>query len=147
MNLQAEMAVLSACNTGVGNFELDKGVISLHRAFTQAGVPTTVSSLWEAPDDATQKIMVEFYKQLKSGKTKGRALQLAKINYLKTTKNKELKAPFYWAGFVINGNNNPVMVDNSTFNTTNIVIFIAICILILLAIVFYKKQKWRQSSL
>ncbi|MDN3491911.1 CHAT domain-containing protein [Winogradskyella bathintestinalis] len=116
MNLKADMAVLSACNTGVGEFELDKGIVSLHRAFTQAGVPTTVSSLWSAPDNATQKIMVAFYKELKLGKTKAEALQLAKLNYLKTTDNPMLKTSFYWAGFVINGDNKAIMLPNSEIN-------------------------------
>ena len=108
MNLSADMAVLSACNTGVGNFEVDKGIVSLHRAFNQSGIPTTVSSLWEAPDVATQSIMVDFYKQLKLGKTKAQSLRTAKLNYLKNTKDNALKAPFYWAGFVINGTNDPI---------------------------------------
>jgi len=115
MNLKADMAVLSACNTGnVLNTDKNKGIVSLHRAFTQAGVPTTVASLWSAPDHATQKIMVEFYKQLKDGKTKAKALQLAKLNYLNTTDEALLKAPFYWAGFVLNGNDDAVITAKSS---------------------------------
>ena len=139
MNLKADMAVLSACNTGVGEFELDKGIISLHRAFTQAGVPTTVSSLWSAPDNATQKIMVQFYKELKLGKTKAEALQQAKLNYLKTTDNAMLKAPFYWAGFVINGDNKAIMLPSSE---TNYLLWLGLAAgaIVLLILLYFRKK-------
>lgn len=136
MNLKANMAVLSACNTG-NVLNADNGIVSLHRAFTQAGVPTTVASLWSAPDNATQEIMVEFYKELKAGKTKAKALQLAKLHYLKTTDDALLKAPFYWAGFVINGNNSAVITPKS--NITYIVWFL-IAFVIVLWIVFNKNR-------
>jgi CHAT domain-containing protein len=139
MNLKADMAVLSACKTGVGELDLDKGIISLHRAFTQAGVPTTVSSLWSAPDNATQKIMVQFYKELKLGKTKAEALQQAKLNYLKTTDNAMLKAPFYWAGFVINGDNKAIMLPSSE---TNYLLWLGLGagVIMLLIILYFRKK-------
>jgi len=137
MNLKADMAVLSACNTGnVLNTDKNKGIVSLHRAFTQAGVPTTVASLWSAPDNATQKIMVEFYKQLKDGKTKAKALQLAKLNYLKTTDDALLKAPFYWAGFVINGNNAAVITTKPS-----VMIWVLVALAVVVLIGFFLK-KW-----
>lgn len=141
MNLNASMAVLSACNTGTGVIDDTKGAISLHRAFTQAGVPTTVSSLWSAPDSATQQIMVNFYEELKSGKTKAKALQLAKLNYLENTKNAELRAPFYWAGFVINGNNNPVSVSNSSFDSITLWTILIAGLLIFIVFVIHRKNK------
>ena len=54
LNLNAKLAVLSACNTGVGNIKSGEGMVSLNRAFIYAGVPTTVSSLWSVPDIAIQ---------------------------------------------------------------------------------------------
>jgi len=50
MNLNADLAVLSACNTGAGNLEKGEGLINVSRAFTYAGVPSTVTSLWKVPD-------------------------------------------------------------------------------------------------
>lgn len=141
MDLKADMAVLSACNTGVGSFEIDKGVVSLHRAFTQAGVPTTVSSLWSAPDDATQKIMVEFYKNLKAGKNKSEALQQAKVNYLNTTQNASLKLPFYWAGFVVNGNNDPVMHTEDFFQSNVLWLVLAVIVLMVVIGIVYRRRK------
>jgi hypothetical protein len=48
--------------------------------------------------------MVYFYEFLKEGKSKSEALQKAKLRYLKTTKDESLKHPYYWSGFVLNGN-------------------------------------------
>ncbi|QHI35672.1 hypothetical protein IMCC3317_10180 [Kordia antarctica] len=144
MNLKADMAVLSACSTGDGVLDVKKGMISLHRAFTHAGVPTTVASLWEAPDTATQKIMVQFYKELKAGKTKAKALQLAKLQYLKTTDDANLKTPFYWAGFVINGTNNPITFLSSE---TNYVVWIVLGIgIVLLFLIWFRKRNKKATK-
>lgn len=103
-SLDADMAVLSACDTGSGFYENGEGVISLSRAFSYAGVPSTVVSLWKVDDDATAKIMAYFYGHLKKGETKDEALKNAKLDYLKSTDDELLKHPYYWSGFVISGN-------------------------------------------
>lgn len=111
MDLKANLAVLSACNTGNG-IDTGRGIVSMHRAFTYAGVPTTVASLWEVPDHATQQIMVLFYKELKTGVSKAEALRNAKKQYLSQIEDAHLSAPFYWAGFVLNGDNTPIVFSN-----------------------------------
>jgi len=58
--LQADLVVLSACDTGRGDIT-GKGVIGLSRAFMASGVPTLVVSLWKVPDEQTVKLMTEFY--------------------------------------------------------------------------------------
>lgn len=113
LKIPADLAVLSACNTGSGELKDGEGVQSLSRAFTYAGVKSTVMSLWPVPDKQTSMIMTHFYKQLKAGKAKNEALQLAKINYLNTVTEVELKHPFYWAGFVISGDVSPLDTPNS----------------------------------
>ena len=64
MRLTAEMAVLSACNTGFGKLVRGEGVLSLGRAFAYAGCPSIVMSLWPAQDKATADIMRYFYQGL-----------------------------------------------------------------------------------
>lgn len=103
MRLNAELAVLSACNTGYGKLSKGEGIMSLSRAFHYAGVPATVMSLWKVPDKQTSKIMVEFYKNLKAGQTKDAALRQAKLTYLEQVNAPELAHPFYWAGFIVVG--------------------------------------------
>src|SRR3546814_17990922 len=80
----------------------------MHHAFTTAGVPATLASLWSAPDQSTKEIMVSFYKNLKQGKNKAQALQQAKLTYLNNAKNEKLQHPFYWAGFILSGADAPI---------------------------------------
>ena len=108
MRLKADLAVLSACNTGRGEMDEGRGLVSLHRAFTYAGVPATVASLWAVPDAATERIMRRFYERLDAGDDKAVALQRAKQHYLATTDEARFKAPFYWAGFVLYGDTAPI---------------------------------------
>ncbi|WP_040279363.1 CHAT domain-containing protein [Psychroserpens damuponensis] len=137
LNLNADMAVLSACNTGVGELKTGKGIVSMNTAFTAAGVPSVLSSLWSAPDDATQEIMVSFYKHLKEGNDKSKALQLAKLDYLDATENELLKHPYYWAGFIISGDISPI----TTKDTYTIWYIIGGLILVLLIFVFIKRKQ------
>ena len=104
MNLNADLAVLSACNTGFGTLSKGEGVMSLARAFTYAGVPATVTSLWEAPDATTPGIMESFYKNLKLGMPKDDALRQAKLTYLKNAHESLAANPYLWASFVPMGN-------------------------------------------
>lgn len=109
MRLNADMAILSACQTGYGIINRGEGVMSLSRAFAYAGVPATIMSLWKVPDNTTSEIMIEFYKNLKKRQPKDEALRNAKLHYLKHHEAEEdLQNPFYWAGFVAVGNMKPI---------------------------------------
>ncbi|MCF6223729.1 MAG: CHAT domain-containing protein [Flavobacteriaceae bacterium] len=105
---KANLAVLSACNTGFGKLEKGEGIMSMARAFHFSGVPSVIMSLWKVPDKETKKIMVSFYKHLEKGETKSLALKNAKLDYLSTTQDINLKHPYYWSGFVLNGNTEPL---------------------------------------
>ncbi|WP_405607682.1 CHAT domain-containing protein [Polaribacter sp. Asnod1-A03] len=113
LSLNADLAVLSACNTGSGELKKGEGLVNVSRAFTYAGVPSLVASLWAVPDVETSKIMISFYEELKKGKSKNEALQIAKLNYLKTTEYNALKHPYYWAGFVVSGDISPVKTSKN----------------------------------
>ena len=105
--LNADLVALSACQTGIGKLENGEGSISLARAFTYAGAKSLVKSLWKVNDKSSAEIMSSFYNKLNDGKNKKQALQFAKKDYLEKS-IKELKHPFFWAGFVINGNTEPI---------------------------------------
>jgi CHAT domain-containing protein len=132
---KANLVVLSACNTGFGKIEKGEGVMSLARAFHFSGVPAVVMSLWKVPDKETKKIMVYFYEYLKTGMNKSEALQKAKIKYLKTTKDNFLKLPYYWSGFVLNGNS----IALYKRNTFSYLISLIGIITLVLIILIYKK--------
>ncbi len=131
-HLKADMAVLSACDTGNGFYENGEGVISLSRAFNYAGVPSTVMSLWKVDDEATAKIMNYFYEHLKKGEAKDEALKNAKLDYLKYTDDELLKHPYYWSGFVLSGNTD-ALVEKQNY-------WIYLAILPLIIIIFFRKK-------
>lgn len=97
LQLQAELVVLSACETGRGRITGD-GVVGLSRAFISAGVPSVVVSLWSVPDDATAQLMISFYKNLKQHPDKAQALRQAML-----TTMEDRPSPFDWAAFTLIG--------------------------------------------
>ncbi|MEO0473177.1 MAG: CHAT domain-containing protein, partial [Bacteroidota bacterium] len=100
MPLNAELAVLSACNTGNGQLRPGEGVMSLARAFSLAGCPRVVMSLWAADDVTTNQLMDAFFDKIKAGKSVDEALQQAKLQYLAES---DLNHPYYWSAFVMLG--------------------------------------------
>ena len=111
VKLNAELSVLSACNTGSGKYQKGEGVLSLGRAFKAAGCPNIVMSLWPANDASTKDIVVGFFRELKNGMGKADALRKAKKDYLNSAAP-ELRHPYYWAGLVLIGDNEPVLMED-----------------------------------
>ncbi len=117
LKLEADLAVLSACNTGFGQIDKGEGVMSLSRAFAYAGCPSIVMSLWSVPDKSTSDIMVDFFKNFKKTKniTKSAALRQAKLAYLDDS-DVLLAHPVFWAGFVSMGDTTPIEWADSSFS-------------------------------
>lgn len=108
LDLKADMAALSACETARGRFGAGEGLIGLTWALFVAGVPTTVVSQWKVESASARDLMLGFHQRLraprssaKSKTTKAEALRQAA---LKLMKNPQTSHPFYWAGFVLVGN-------------------------------------------
>jgi CHAT domain-containing protein len=99
LRLDADLVVLSACQTGKGRLENVEGVLGLPRTFFYAGARSTISSLWKINDKSTAELMPEFYRHLAAGHNKARSLRLAKLKMLES----RFSHPFYWAAFVLNG--------------------------------------------
>jgi hypothetical protein len=107
--LRAGLVVLSACETGIGVEQRGEGVMSLARAFAQAGAPSIVSSLWSVNDRSTAVLFGRFYAQLRGGEPVGQALCTAKLAYLNDSKvAAAFQTPYFWAGFVVVGDNRAV---------------------------------------
>lgn len=138
-NSRANLVVLSACNTGFGKIEKGEGVMSMARAFHYSGIPSVVMSLWKVPDQETKMIMVDFYRFLKKGKSKSEAIRLAKLSYLDKNEGSILSHPYYWSGFVINGNTDPLDMNVGSFLWGWV--FIAIFGILLLAYLYKKFKK------
>jgi len=104
MELAAELVVLSACETGAGRLRRGEGVMSMARAFREAGCPNILMSLWTADDKSSTLVMQDFFGRLKSGGNIAESIRAAKLNLMST---QFLQShPYYWAGFVPLGNPN-----------------------------------------
>lgn len=106
LKLQAQLVVLSACETARGYIGPGEGLIGLTWAFLQAGAPTVVVSQWQVREDSTAKLMQSFYQRLKTpttNATRAEALRQAALSVMKDTRYGH---PFYWAGFVLVGTGN-----------------------------------------
>ncbi len=103
LQLKAALAVLSACQTGLGKLSKGEGVIGLSRALTYAGAKSIVVSFWSVADESTAQLMTEFYKTLLQHKDKNFAKALRQSK-LKLINSENFKAPYYWAPFVLIGN-------------------------------------------
>lgn len=95
-----ELAVLSACESALGEYGFDDGLLGLQRGFKIAGANTILMSLDKVDDEATRILMVEFYRNLMNGKTKHQSLQEAQ-QHLRKVENGKYDDPKYWASFIM----------------------------------------------
>jgi CHAT domain-containing protein/uncharacterized protein HemY len=101
LHLPADLVVLSACSTGLGKDVRGEGLIGLTRGFMYAGASGVIASLWKVDDDATAELMKHFYEALfQEGMAPAAALRHAQLTL---SQNKRWQSPYYWAGFVIQG--------------------------------------------
>jgi len=107
--LNANLVVLSACETGYGRFEQGNGIASLARAFMYAGAPSLIVSLWQVNDFATAAIMKNLYNNLADGMRKDEALRQAKLKYMKEAKGFAAH-PAFWSPFIQMGNTQPIYI-------------------------------------
>ena len=112
LSLNSELAVLSACETGIGTLAPGEGIMSLGRAFKYAGCPNVTMSLWNADDQSTSQIMQRFFTHLHDGAAKDQALREAKLDYLGGARSARAH-PYYWAAFVQVGDSAPLSETGS----------------------------------
>ena len=113
LRLEADLVVLSACETGVGREQGGDGLIGLTRAFQYAGARTVAATLWKVHDRMTAELMVRFHRHLRAGKPKDEALRAAQVELIRGPVEvedeagevvaKDWSAPYYWAAFQRHG--------------------------------------------
>lgn len=136
LQLNAEMAVLSSCNTGTGKLIKGEGIFSLARAFMYSGVPSVIVSLWDIDDRSTAEVVVGFYKRLEAGESKSDALRNVKLEYLRNSD--QLTAnPVYWAGLVSIGDQGSIKVAKKSNFYKELIITVLI---ILVSFIFIKRK-------
>jgi CHAT domain-containing protein len=115
--LRADLVVLSACETGLGQSERSEGLMSLSRAFAQAGAACIISSLWQVNDRSTARLFGHFYTALRQRNSIATALQQAQLAYLADQEvNAAFQSPYFWAGFVPVGADK--IVESKSWNWT-----------------------------
>ena len=97
MGLQADLAVLSGCETGLGRNQIGEGAMSLGWAFRYSGTKEVMLSLWKIEEGATTELTQLFYEYIAGGTSPAEAIRLAKLKYLQTHE----QHPIYWAGIYL----------------------------------------------
>lgn len=155
LSLNAWLTVLSACETGSGQMAGGEGILSFGRAFIVAGCPNLIMTMWTVDDRSSQKIMIDFYRSLLSGKGIADALQKSKLEYL--GKVDQLHAhPHYWAGFIELGQNQVLTISHPK---NGMIYFFIICLMIVLILIIttikknprlgrdiWKRKSWTRSG-
>jgi CHAT domain-containing protein/Tfp pilus assembly protein PilF len=101
LNLEADLVVLSACQTALGKQIKGEGLMGVTRGFMYAGAARVVASLWKVDDEATAELMKRFYTEMmKEGHRPTEALRAAQ---LWMQKQERWQSPYYWAGFILQG--------------------------------------------
>lgn len=98
-----QLAILSACETGLGDVRTGEGVLGLRWAFQVAGARSLVMSLWKVPDDETRRLMTVLHEGLGQGKTASDALRTAQLRMLTFLREKGDANPWLWAAFIASG--------------------------------------------
>ena len=146
LDLAAELTVLSACQTALGKDTKGEGVVGLTHGFISAGSKTVVASLWKVDDRATSVLMAHFYDaMLQQGISPAAALRAAK---LKMMRDPQWSAPYYWAGFVVQGEyeNHIVLNDHSSLRFGLILLFLLGLIAAGLIVLQRRKQRFSHRA-
>ena len=117
MNLNGtELVVISACESGIGDLRFNEGLNGLRRAISVSGAKSSLLSLWKVDDDATTEFMIDFYKNLKKGMYKNKALSATQKKFrdgiIKSKFGDDWTNIFYWGAFQISGDMSPIQFEN-----------------------------------
>ena len=142
LKLSAELTVLSGCETALGKDLDGEGLVGLTHSFLSAGSKSIVASLWKIDDRATAMLMSDFYQSmLQSGMAPAAALRAAK---LKLMKEQRWAAPYYWAGFVFQGEyENHIVVSRNISRRPSLILFQALLLIVAGFVVYigYRRLK------
>src|SRR5215213_1201475 len=143
LDLSAELIVLSACQTALGKEIKGEGLVGLSHSFMSAGAKSVVASLWKVDDRATFVLMSDFYHSMLSrGVRPVAALRAAKLKMLQ---DKSLSAPYYWAGFVFQGDYE-ARIDVESNSRLSLGLALLLLVLISSGLIVFRRRRRRRSS-
>jgi tetratricopeptide (TPR) repeat protein len=136
-DVRTRMIVLLACNTGVGKNARGEGTLSLARGFAAAGIPSTISALWEIDNHATYQLAESFYKQLANGLPSDIALQNAKLELIDQN-DKHFELPYFWAGSVLVGRPDVFIVETTSYRKP---VMLSLSFLLFILVIYLMKRR------
>jgi CHAT domain-containing protein len=148
MDLSAELTVLSACQTALGQDIRGEGFVGLTHSFISAGSKSVVASLWKVDDRATAALMDELYQSmLQKGMTPAAALRAAK---LKVMQDHRWNNPYFWAGFVVQGEyTNHITIESNSRRNLAVIVLLSLLLtssgLIVLKVLATKRHKTQKG--
>ncbi|MEK6478963.1 CHAT domain-containing tetratricopeptide repeat protein [Catalinimonas sp. 4WD22] len=142
-SLNTQLAVLTACETGLGQYRRGEGVLSLAHAFRYAGCPTVIYSLWSIDDQQSNQIAEDFYRHLNDNMTSAEALRADKLSYLDKAEG-NLQSPYYWGGLVLTGDNTEIHLNSTQYAGWSI--GLGVGILLIIALFFIRHLQKRRAE-
>ena len=139
LNLSAELTVLSACDTALGKDLSGEGLVGFTHSFLSAGSKSIVASLWKVDDRATAMLMSDFYQfMLQKGMPPAAALRAAKLQLMQ---EQRWRTPYYWAGFVFQGEYENRIALNKGSSSRRVMILVAALFLLLVGLLVYLRPR------
>ena len=114
LRIQSELAVLSACETSLGQLAPGEAPLSFASALAAAGARSTLTTLWQVDDRATKQLMVEFYRQLAAGRDRLSALVAAQDSL----RSSDYFHPYYWGAPTLYGRTHPIPLASGTYSAS-----------------------------
>ncbi|MEM9984440.1 MAG: CHAT domain-containing tetratricopeptide repeat protein [Bacteroidota bacterium] len=110
LRLQAELVVLSACETAMGQYQPGEGILNLAQGFSYAGARSVLTTWWPVNDATSAQLMERFYQGLAEGQTRSEALRNAQLAQIDSG-DPLLAHPFFWAGYQLSGQPGALPLD------------------------------------
>jgi CHAT domain-containing protein len=145
LELDADLVILSACNTGFGKLNKGEGIIGLARGFFQAGCRSLLATLWSVSDKTSLSIIDGFYTELEKQQSKSFSLSESKRNYVKNAKGMWAH-PFFWAGYISIGTDEPVQLSTKTPGFTALLLLSGLGLVLLIGLFWLFKVKAGSKS-
>jgi CHAT domain-containing protein/tetratricopeptide (TPR) repeat protein len=144
LKLRADLVVLSACQTGLGQLIRGEGIEGLSRAFFYAGASSVLLSLWAVNDQASYQLLERFYVHLRSANPVMESLRQAKLEMIGS---EVLAHPYYWAGFIIAGNTDTIIFQRRLDKWMIVTLSLCAGLAILLLVINREKPTHRSRKL